>query len=321
MSALEIARLNIFSPPVLAFGAGAAAVLVRRSVRIPNAVYVALSVFLLSAIGFKGGVALAATTPSQIALPALATLALGVGTPVAVFTVLRRTRRFSTIDAAALAAHYGSVSAVTFTAAVAFLGAVSVPVEGFMPTLLAILEVPAIVVALLLARRSEATKASWGPALREVVTGRSIVLLMTGLGVGLAAGRLGMASVPPAFTQLFLIALTLFLLEMGMTAARKLGDIRSAGSVLCTFALITPVVMGTVGVLLGRLAGLSVGGTTVFAVMAASASYIAAPAAVRIALPTANPGLYLTAALGITFPFNLIIGIPLYHGLAKVVHG
>lgn len=316
MGTAELIRLNLLSPVVLAFALGIIATLVRSDLRFPDELYTALSIYLLLAIGLKGGVALSQTPIGEFWAPALATLALGAGVPIWTYAILRRLGSFEVADAAALAAHYGSVSAVTFIASLGFLQLVQVPVEGFMPTLMAILEVPAIGVALLIARMRMGGGGTLRSVFHEVFAGKSILLLLGGLTIGYLAGPEGVASVSPFFVDLFYGALMLFLLEMGMIAARRFGDLKKVGVFLLAFGMIMPVLHGALGVWLGGLSGLSVGGSTVLGVLAASASYIAAPAAVRIALPQANPGYYLTASLAITFPFNLIVGIPLYYAFA-----
>ena len=320
MDAFELVRLNLLSPIVLAFVLGIVATLVRSDLRFPDELYTALAIYLLLAIGLKGGVALSETRLTELAGPALVTLGLGVAVPLWSYGILRRLGSFSIADSAALAAHYGSVSAVTFIASLAFVQAVGAPAEGFMPTLVAILEVPAIIIALLLARTQGGGRGSWGEVLHEVLAGRSILLLIGGLVIGALAGRAGMKPVAPFFVDLFQGALTLFLLDMGMVAARRFGDLRRVGPFLVAFGVVMPVLHGALGVWLGSLVGLSLGGSTVLGVLAASALYIAAPAAVRIALPEANPSFYLTGALAITFPFNLTVGIPLYYALAVMIH-
>jgi hypothetical protein len=321
MEMLELVRLNLLSPVVLAFALGMIATLVRSDLKFPDELYTALSIYLLLAIGLKGGAELASTPLSELALPAAATLALGVAVPLWSYAIVRRIGRMSVADAAALAAHYGSVSVVTFIASLSFLDAAKVGYEGFLPTLVALLEVPAIIVALLLARlRGAAGRGSWGTVLHEVLAGRSILLLLGGLVIGALSGSAGLARVSPFFVEPFQGALVLFLLEMGMVAARRFRDLRTAGVFLLGFGVGMPLLHGVLGVWLGSVAGLSLGGSTVLGVMAASASYIAAPAAVRIALPEANPGYYLTAALAITFPFNLTVGIPIYFAVARWMH-
>jgi len=323
VDALELVRLNLLSPMVLAFALGVVATLVRSDLRMPDAMYTALSIYLLLAIGMKGGVAMSATSPGALLLPALATLAAGVVTPLWTYAIARRVGRWGVADAAALAAHYGSVSVVTFVAAQAFLDRAGVGYEGFLATLVALLEVPAILVALVLARRAstDAAAGGWGATLREVFAGRSIVLLVGGLVIGAAAGVEGAERVAPFFVAPFEGALTLFLLEMGLVTARRLGELRRAGVFLVAFGIGAPLVHGVLGAALGLAAGLSPGGATVFATMLSSASYIAATAAVRLALPEANPGRYLTASLAVTFPFNLVVGIPLYAQVAQALSG
>lgn len=318
MEAFELLRINLFSPMVLAFALGVVATGVRSDLRFPDALYAALSIYLLLAIGLKGGTALAATPPSQLWLPALVTMGVGSIMPVWCFALLRRLGRLTVPDAAAMAAHYGSVSVVTFIACQAFLDRAGVPYEGFMVTLVALLEVPAILVALLIAR---AGPGAWGSSAREVLAGRSILLLVGGLVIGAAAGPAGMARVEPFFVTPFEGVLTLFLLEMGLVTARRFGELRRIGPFLLGFGVVMPFLHGTLGILLGPVIGLSVGGSVVLAVLFASASYIAATAAVRLALPEANPSIYLTSSLAITFPFNLVVGIPLYARIAQAVWG
>ncbi len=319
MEIVDVIRLNLLSPMVLAFVLGVVATLVHSDLKFPEELYTGLSIYLLLAIGLKGGAELSQTPLSSFWGPALATLALGITIPVVVYTILRRMGKFEVADAAALAAHYGSVSAVTFAAVQTFLDALAVPYEGFMPTLVAVLEIPAIIVALLIARVALGQGGNWGEVLRELVVGKSILLLIGGMVIGVLAGKSGLTQVAPLFVDPFRGALTLFLLEMGMVAARRFRDLRKVGFFLIGFGVIMPVINGVVGMWLGSLAGLSPGGTVVLGTLAASASYIAAPAAVRIALPQANPSFYLTASLAITFPFNLAIGIPLYYGLSLLL--
>ncbi len=321
MDTLELVRLNLLSPMVLAFAVGVAASLARSDLKFPDALYVALSIYLLLTIGLKGGVELRGTPAATVWVPLLVTLLIGTATPVWCYAILRRLGKLAQADAAAIAAHYGSVSAVTFLAGLTFLHRAGVPAEGFLPALVAVLEVPAIIVALIIARTATGGMNSWAGALREALAGKAVVLLTGGMFIGFLSGREGVAQVAPFFIEPFHGALTLFLLEMGMVAARRLRDLAAIGPFLIGFAIVMPMLHGILGVYLGTLAGLSVGGSTILGLLAASASYIAAPAAMRIALPQANPAFYLTASLGITFPFNLTAGIPLYYALAQLVHG
>lgn len=326
MDPLELLRLNLLSPMVLAFALGVMAVLVRSDLRLPEELYTVLSIYLLLAIGLKGGGELSVTPISKLWAPALVTVLIGVVIPLVAYGVLRRFGRFNVPDSAAVAAHYGSVSAVTFTAAITSMQSLNVSVEGFMPALVALLEAPAILVALSIARsrmsKQDATHAaSMAEVWREILVGRSLFVLLGGLMIGLLSGKAGLEQVNPFFVDPFKGALVLFLLEMGMVAAARIRDLRKVGAFLIGFGVLMPLVNGALGVVLGTLAGLSVGGSAVLGVMSASASYIAAPAAVRIALPQANPAYYLGSSLGITFPFNLSLGIPYCYALSRLLHG
>jgi hypothetical protein len=335
--------LNLLSPLALAFALGVFAKFIKSELTIPKEFYTGMSIYLLLALGLKGGVELSRTTLGAIALPAAATIFLGAVTPVTSYLVLRKLGKFSVADSAGIAAHYGSVSAVTFIAAQQFVASTGSPAEGFMPTLLTLLESPGIHIALAIGAiqtarvtllspvtvsasggdlcLAEAVTVSEGPhwtkTLREVLTARTMVLLVGGLVVGYLMGEHGWDSVKLFFDGAFKGILTLFLLEMGLLAGERLGDLKKVGWFLLLFGTAMPVLHGTLAVLLGHWVGLSVGGCTVLAAMAASASYIAAPPAVRMNLPDANPSYYLTLALAITFPFNLLIGIPLYYGIAR----
>lgn len=334
MQTLDLLQANLLSPMVLAFLLGLIAAAVRSDLTFPRELYTGLSIYLLLAIGLRGGHELAEASLAEVVKPALATLALGVVVPLVCYAVVRRVGKMGVADAAALAAHYGSVSAVTFAATLTFLDARGIRYEGFLPALVALLEVPAIIVALLiarLAREREASQApgaansgrpagSWAAVLHEVLAGKSVLLLLGGLAMGYVSTSQNVERVMPLFLNLFYGVLVLFLLDMGLVAGARLKDVFDGGWFLSAFAILMPALNGALGVLLGTLAGLSFGGTVVFGVMAASASYIAAPAAVRVALPQANPGYYLTAAIAVTFPFNLTIGIPLIFQIARWAH-
>jgi uncharacterized protein len=315
---LSLARDNLLSPAVLAFCLGVFGARVKSDLRLPSPLPTLLSTYLLLAIGLKGGTALGKSSFSDLWLPALATLVIGCAIPVATFAVLRGPGRLPVRQAAAFAAFYGSVSAVTFTAATTFMEKQGTPYEGFLPSLLALLEVPGIVVALVLAAKFGGGMAL-KPALHEVLTGRSVLLLVGGIAIGWASGSDGAERMAPFFVDIFQGMLVLFLLDLGVVAGEKLGELRKSGPPVIVFALISPLVFGPLGVLVGTVAGLSVGGAAVFGAMTASASYIAAPAAVRVALPDIDIGVPLTAALGVTFPLNLVIGIPIFAELAELL--
>lgn len=312
---MDLLLENLVSPVVLAFVLGMVARWVRSDLEMPNAIYQGLSIYLLFAIGLKGGVALSQTSPAELAAPTALTLVLGALTPLSAFFLLRWFGRLGRIDAAATAAHYGSVSAVTFLAALEAVKLSGLASNGYLPALLAVLEVPGIIVGLLLARKSRA--GGIRAAFHEVVTGKSIFLMIGGLVIGALCGERKIDGVAPFFAAPFKGALCLFLLELGMVTATRLRDLRDAGWRLVALGCFLPLVHGSIATALALWAGMAPGGAAVFGAMVGSASYIAAPAAVRIALPEASPGIYLSLSLGVTFPFNLAIGIPLFLKLAE----
>jgi uncharacterized protein len=309
---------NLRSPPIVAFVLGVVAVLLRTDLRLPRGLYPVLSAYLLLAIGLKGGISLAAADAADLGRLFAVAAIVGVVTPLVAFALLR-VGGLDVVDAGATAAHYGSTSVVTFTIAQQFLRAAGEPAEDLATAILAVVEVVGIVVALLVVARSRGAANGWGEALREVVTGRSISLLVGGLVIGAIAGPGGTDAVAPLFIGLFPGILVLFLLEIGATVGERLSDLRIVGAKLIGLGIVIPLLNGTLGVLVAALLGLGTSGMLLVATIAASASYIAAPAAVRIALPEARPGIYLTAALAITFPFNIVLGIPLYWSLTQWV--
>jgi hypothetical protein len=306
-------------PVVLFFLLGVIARLARSDLRLPEALYETLSIFLLLAIGLKGGVELAKVPFAGVAVQAGAVLAMGFILPLPAYAILRGPGRLSRPDSASIAAHYGSVSVVTFAVAASFLSKRGVAYETHMPLFVALLETPAIVTGILLARLGKLGSVRWGAVAHEVLLGKTLVLLLGGLVIGAMAGPEGIAPIRPLFMDLFKGVLALFLLEMGLVAGARVADLRRAGAFLIAFGLIVPLVFACVGAVVARLVGLSDGGTALLATMAASASYIAAPTAMRIAVPEANPALSIAAALGITFPFNVTLGIPLYLRLAEAL--
>ena len=307
-------------PVILFFLLGVLARLVKSDLRMPEPIYEALSIYLLLALGLKGGVELA-RHPVVTLLPQIAAvLALGCVLPLLAFAVLR-TMRLDRINAAAIAAHYGSVSVVTFAAAVAWLESHAISYEAYMVVFLVILEVPGIVVGVLLARGLGTGQAPLRPLLAEVFSGKSVVLLLGGIVIGALLGTQGALPLKPFFTDLFKGALCLFMLELGMVAARQFGQLKKCGVGLAVFGILAPLGFGVIGALLGALLGLSLGGTMLMAVLAASASYIAAPAAIRVAVPAATPGLSLPVVLGVTFPFNVFAGLSVYYAYAGWIKG
>ena len=276
-----------------------------------------ISIFLLFGIGLKGGHALKGTSPSSFAAPALATIALGILIPVIAYLTLKFVKKINDIDRGAIAAHYGSTSLVTFSAALLFLESSGIEVEGFATALLTIMEVPGIVVGVYLGSRHRNKSVQWGKTLHEVITGKTILLLVGGLVIGAITSQAGYSKVTPFFIDLQSGFLVLFLLHLGYLAGTNWGEIKKVGAMVGVFALIFPIFAGTLGVVTGTMVGLSVGGATILGVLSASASYIAAPAAVSIGLPEANAPLALMSSIGVTFPFNLLVGIPLYLEIAR----
>lgn len=308
---------NLISPVVLCFALGIIARWIKSDLALPEPIYQGLSIYLLLAIGLKGGSALAVTPVSEMWVPGLLTLAIGVITPISAFFLIRWIGRLGVEDSSAVAAHYGSVSVVTFLAAIESVKRANLTSEEYLPALVALLEVPGIIIALLFA--GSGSGGGWKKALHEVSTGKSIVLLVGGLVIGALCGPAKLADVQPFFATAFKGALCLFMIELGLAAGKRLRDAGRAGVRLLLLGCLLPVLHGALGVIGASLCGMSVGGATVLGAMAGSASYIAAPAAVRVALPKANPAFYLTLALGITFPFNLALGIPLYQYLANLL--
>ncbi len=307
-------------PVVIFFLLGVAGGLARTDMKFPSALYEALTIYLLLAIGLKGGVELAKHPLLEAALPSAAVLLLGALIPLLAFPILLRIGRLARADAASIAAHYGSVSVVTFAVGAAYLTRIGESYEGMLTVFLVLLEVPAIVIGIALAR-GFGGNVSWNRLAREVVFGKSIFLLLGGLIAGWFMGPHGIEPLDRLFFDLFKGVLALFLLEMGLVASRQIDVLRRFGPFLAGFAVVMPLISAALGLATGLLLGLSTGGMTLLATLAASASYIAAPAAMRIAVPDANPALSLGASLGVTFPFNLVVGIPMYHKAALWLTG
>jgi hypothetical protein len=314
-----LAIQNLISPPVLFFALGLVAALARSDLSIPEAIAKALSLYLMLAIGFKGGVAASEnglTVDLLLVIGAAGVLSASI--PILAFWLLRATTQVSQIDAAAIAAHYGSISIVTFIAGTAALDAAGIAFPGIMVAAAATMEAPAIAIALFLAHRGigttgEKPKAPW----REVALNGSIVLLIGAFIIGMVTGQKGYGDIEPFIAHPFKGVLCLFLLDMGLVAGRELRQVRKTLTPsLLAFGLYMPPIAGMIGGVTGALIGLTVGGIALLAILAGSASYIAVPAAMRLALPQAKPALYLTLSLAITFPFNLTIGIPFYIALA-----
>jgi len=322
---LAIGLDNLLSPPILFFALGFAAALLGTDLRIPEPISKAIALYLMFAIGFKGGAALAGHGLAGTALAAIAAgVALSFTVPCLAFLLLRLTTGIGRATAAAVAAHYGSVSVVTFVTATAFLDLEGVGYEPWLVAVVAAMETPAIITGLLLARERRGGPGGGlfsGTVLREVLLNGSIVMLLGAFAIGWATGEEGLADVAPFVVDPFKGVLCLFLLELGLVAARQLGSGAGLRLPAIAFGLYMPLLGATLGLLAGWAIGISLGGATLMAVLAGSASYIAVPAAMRLVLPQADPAVYLTLSLGVTFPFNVMLGIPLYLAGATALYG
>jgi hypothetical protein len=320
MNAIDLLLTNLLQPIVLAFLLGALAGFVRSELELPEAVIKLLSIYLLFSLGLTGGRELAKAEIADV-LPLVGiTLLMTFGIPTLAYHVARRMGGFDISNAAAIAAHYGSVSTATFFASMTFAAAMGTPAEGTMAAMVALMEF-GVVYSLVLARLAMGRQGGGGVRVAElmlsVIRGRGILLLLGGMAIGALATERQWAQISPFYEGLFRGMLMLFLLEMGITAARQIGAFRQVGVFMAGFGVLMPLLNGLVGVTLAHAVGLGTGGAFVFGAICASASFIDAPAACRASLPEANPGIYLTASLGVTLPFNLVVGIPLYYAWAR----
>jgi hypothetical protein len=337
---LAAAAANLTTPMVLFFVLGALAATFRSDLAVPEPISKAMALYLMMAIGFKGGAALSASGLTLAALWTLAAaMALSFAIPLVAYAFLKATTRLGRADAAAVAAHYGSISVVTFIAASEFFAARGLAYDGYMVAVVAAMETPAIVTGLWLARRGLAATPAGGataagpararpsrPGLsrqlaREIFLNGSVVLLVGAMAVGAIAGKKGAETVAPFFDAPFRGILCLFLLDLGLVAVRRLREAKGMSPALLVFGLYMPPVGAAIGLAVAGLIGLPLGNAAVLAVLCASASYIAVPAALRIALPEANPAITVTLSLAITFPFNVVVGIPLYVAAARALWG
>lgn len=331
---------NLLIPAVLFFGLGFLARFIKSDLRFPQDLAKILSIYLLVAIGLHGGYELGKADLGTALYAVVWALLLGFALPVLGYLLLLASRRVDHMNAAAIAAHYGSVSAGTFLTAIAYLDNLGTTYESYPVIMLAVMESPAIIVGLMLASWSrQRLKASpkaeaggeavidssngrgqLGQLLHEAFTNGSVVLLIGSMVIGAISTSHGMQKLYPFVNDIFMGMLCLFLLEMGMEAARRIREFRKVGGVLLAFGLLMPLIGGAIGVAVGDwILDLSLGGATLVGVLGASASYIAVPPAMRLAVPEANPSFYLTLSLGITFPFNVVVGIPLYYQWAQLV--
>jgi hypothetical protein len=312
---------NLATPMILFFILGFLSTIVKSDIEIPQSISKVLAIYFMIAIGFKGGVELSKTgVDLNLYSSLLNSIIIGITTPLIAFLILKYIGKLDNINSGAISAHYGSVSVVTFVTAISFLNSKSIEFSGYMAGMMALMESPAIFASLLLVRifssqKISTLKSNLADLLRESLFNASIVLLFGSLLIGLVVSEKGMTMVKPFLADPFNGVLTLFLLDMGMIAGQRISEFKKVGLFLSAFAIIMPLISATTTILISGLFNFSVGDTFLFSVLAASSSYIAAPAAVRIALPQANPAYYITMSLAITFPFNIIFGIPLYYSL------
>ena len=294
------------------FALGLLAGLLKSDLKVPSAIYETLTILLMLALGIKGGLSLHSHT-GAVRVGDLALIALyGALIPMLLYPVLRRAVRLGTADAASIAAHFGSVSAATFAVAVAFADTRALPLLPETSLYLVVLELPAIVAMLLFHRRHSAKPVSSGSVWHEALTNRGVMLLAGGIVLGWAYGPQGLAPIEPALIGGFQTFLALFLLEMGICTAAVCRPLPWVHWRVLVFAALAPFALAWCGIALALLLDLRVGSALVLTALSASASYIAAPAIVRKAMPEANAGLAMRAALGVTFPINVLVGIPLY---------
>ncbi len=313
----ELLLSNLLNPAVMFFFLGMLAVLARSDLEIPQSISKLMSLYLLLAIGFKGGVELSHSgITGDILVTLLAAVLMSAIVPVYCFFILRKF--ISTHDGAAIAATYGSISAVTFITAVAFLEAMDIRSSGYMVAAMALMESPAIIVGLILYRmysekdENDVDSFSWSKLIREACFNGSVFLIVGSLIIGFLSTDKHAASMSVFTNDLFKGVLALFLLDMGLIAGRRLGALTDAGFKLIAFSVLVPLINAVIAIFISNMLDLSIGDALLFTVLCASASYIAVPAAMRLSIPQANASLYVTMSLAVTFPFNIIIGLPLY---------
>jgi hypothetical protein len=344
MAILELIQSNLLTPIVLFFIFGIIAARIKSDLKIPDAISEFLPIYLLAAIGLHGGIEMRNTGFETMLIPMLVAIGLSLLFTLNHYQILRRLGKFNLFDSYALASTYGAVGAVTFSVGLSFLKNQGVTSEGYLAAILAVLEPVAFILAIFLtnmavAKQIKAKKESFGElkeseiemgisetktnlkqVLHESITGKAIVILLGSIIIGYMIGEEGFSSISIVFDELFTGAIVIFLIEMGIIAGQRLDDIKKVGVFLIAFSIIMPTFNGIVGVLVATAMGLSLGGSVMFGLLLASASFIAAPAVLRHAIPQAKPSLYITSALGITFPFNIIVLLPIMFMVSTILH-
>jgi uncharacterized protein len=306
-------------PVVLFFVLGLIGGFLKSDLELPKPFLEALTIFLLLSLGLKGGVAISKSDPFSLVIPSIALIVGALVLAYLAFQILFRAGRLSRIDAAATAAHYGSVSVITFVVAQTYLTKIGVEFGAQMSFYLAVLEVPALILAAALGKRDETSPGHWTEFTRELIFGKSVLLLIGGMAIGAVAGEKGVLPFAPLFFDLFKGVVCFLLLELGVTTARQFPELKRSGVFLAVFGIVFPLGAAVFGAAIAKMLGFSLGDQTLVAVLFASASYIAAPSAMRVALPHANLGIAIAPVLAITFPFNVIFGIPIYHRLVTAI--
>ena len=345
MEILQLIQSNLLTPIILFFLFGIIAARIKSDLKIPEAISEFLPIYLLAAIGLHGGIEMRNTGFENMLIPMLVAIGLSLLMTLNHYQILRRLGKFNIFDSYALASTYGAVGAVTFSVGLSFLKNQGVTSEGYLAAILAVLEPVAFIMAIFLTNMAvskqirqkkksfttddtsdlnmgiQETKTKLSQVLHESVTGKAIVILLGSIVIGYIIGESGFDSIKIVFDEMFTGAIVIFMIEMGIIAGQRLGDIKKVGIFLMAFAVIMPTFNGIVGVLIATVMGLSLGGSVMFGLLLASASFIAAPAVLRHAIPQANPSLYITSALGITFPYNIIVLLPIMFAVSTLVHG
>ncbi|MBE43559.1 MAG: sodium-dependent bicarbonate transport family permease [Thaumarchaeota archaeon] len=356
MDTISLIQGNILTPVVLFFILGIVATRVKSDLKIPEAISSILPIYLLAAIGLHGGVEMRKTGLENVAIPILVAVVLAIALTVYHYQILRRLGKFNFFDSYALASTYGSVGAITFSVGLIFLRNLNIESEGFLAAVLAVLEPVSLTFCIFMVNRSilkqkksqisktgtvnekevskqsndrdtnsivdaaEETSHSMRKILHDSITGKAIIILLGSIVIGYLIGEHGFASIEPVFEDMFAGAVAIFLLEMGLVAGQRLGEVKKVGIFLLGFAIVVPTINGILGVVVAYLMGLSMGGSIMFGLLLGSASFIAAPAVLRTAVPQANPSLYITAGLGITFPYNIIALLPIMYIVASKLY-
>jgi len=345
MAILELIQSNLLTPIVLFFIFGIIAARIKSDLKIPEAISEFLPIYLLAAIGLHGGIEMRNTGFETMLVPMLVAIGLSLLFTLNHYQILRHLGKFNLFDSYALASTYGAVGAVTFSVGLSFLKNQGVTSEGYIAAILAVLEPVAFILAIFLTNMAvskqirtkkesvgdikieselemgiSATKTNLKQVLHESITGKAIVILLGSIVIGYLIGEEGFSSISIVFDDLFTGAIVIFLIEMGIIAGQRLDDIKKVGVFLIGFSIIMPTFNGIIGVLVATALGLSLGGAVMFGLLLASASFIAAPAVLRHAIPQAKPGLYITSALGITFPYNIIVLLPILFIVSSALH-